>query len=213
MDSVSVTETISGACEKLGVVELAGIRLETGDPRLLDVSEFDLDRHAAMQPAAIAYYGMLKKAASRRLANLKKAYDRWEKKQYAKAKAAVLSGTQAPSSIKVEDVKARFVIDNEPEIEKWEKQLETLQRQYDDVDAWYEAWKQKSFSIREMVDISGDERHNANPSVSLKERGGAPASRRYRAPQMSDDTSKSRVDRVREIMGKKRGQKEGGAIE
>jgi hypothetical protein len=119
-----------------------------------------------MQPAAIAYYGTLKKEAARKLVVLERQYDRWAKKQYALAKAAVESGTSNKSQIKVEDIKARFVVDNEAEIEKREAQVDRAQMEYDTLDSWYEAWKQKSFSIRETVAIEEDERYNSNSSIT-----------------------------------------------
>jgi len=187
MAESSVVDRVAKACDDLGQVELAGIKLESADIRLLDLLDMTLDEHVAMQASAIAYYGSLVKEASRRLAAFKRHYDRWEKKQYALAKAVVVSGTKAVSSIKVEDVKAQFIIDNEPEIEKKEKQLEQLELESDTLSVWYEAWKQKGFAIREMVGITEDERWNS-PTSARKESAGD-------SPQGS-----ARFDRVREII-------------
>ncbi len=170
-----VIRNVSETCVKLGDVQLAGIKLETAEATLLDVTKFTIDQHVAMQPAAIAYYGSLKKEAARKLYSLERQYDRWQKKQYAQAKAAVESGTANKSQIKVEDIKARFVVDNEAEIEKREAQIERAQMEYDTLDSWYEAWKQKSFSIRETVSIEEDERYNSSSSVSGPEGGQKPA--------------------------------------
>lgn len=158
----SVIENISDACDGMGEVELSGISLESADPRLLDVTHMDLDRHVAMQPAAMAYYGSLLKDASRRLGAMKRAYERWEKKKYAEAKASLAAGTGKST---VADIEARFITDNEPEIEKWESQLEKLQFEYDTMNVWFEAWRQKSFSIREHANITEDERWNTNASI------------------------------------------------
>ena len=164
--ATDVVKNIYETCSKLGDVQLAGVRLETADAALLDVTKFTIDQHVAMQPAAIAYYGTLKKEAARKLVVLERQYDRWAKKQYALAKAAVESGTSNKSQIKVEDIKARFVVDNEAEIEKREAQVDRAQMEYDTLDSWYEAWKQKSFSIRETVAIEEDERYNSNSSIT-----------------------------------------------
>lgn len=161
-----VIRNITETCVKLGDVQLAGIKLETADVSLLDVTKFTIDQHVAMQPSAIAYYGSLKKEAARKLSFLERQYDRWQKKQYSIAKSSVENGTSNKSTIKVEDVKARFVIDNESEIEKREEQIEQAQMEYDTLDSWYDAWKQKSFSIRETVAIEEDERHNSSSSIS-----------------------------------------------
>ena len=181
-----VVERIAETCDNLGQVELAGIKLEEADPRLLDVSQLSFDQHVAMQPAAIAYFGVLRKEAARRLGRMEKAYDRWEKKQWAKAKAAFASGAAKTT---VDDIKARFVVDNEPDIEKWEDDIEKLQREKDTLDEWYEAWRQKSYSIREFADIEGDEIRNTATNISAKEK---------------KDGASSRIENIRRIIRSKR---------
>jgi hypothetical protein len=185
-ESKGVVEHVADACESMGDVELAGIRLETADPRLLDVTHMDLDRHVAMQPSAMAYYGSLLKDASRRLSALKRAYERWEKKKYAEAKASLAAGTGKTT---VADIEARFIVDNEPEIEKWDKQLDKLQFEYDTMSVWFEAWRQKSFAIREHANITEDERWNSSPSM--------------KEPEKSSDR-RAGVERVRSIIRKRR---------
>jgi hypothetical protein len=185
---MSVVNNIREACDALGQVDLSGIPLEEANPQLLNVSAMELDQHVAMQPAAIAYYGSILKEASRRVAAHKRAYDRWQKKGYAIAKAA-LTGQKAT----VADIEARYIVDNEPEIEKWEAQAEKLQMEYDNLNVWYEAWRQKSFSIREFVGITDDERYNSNPSSY----GGKGES------QENNGTS-PKLQKVRDIMRKKR---------
>lgn len=192
-----VIQNIVSSCERLGDIELSGVKLESADGDLLNVSWGDLHQHVSMQPAAMAYFGALKKEARRKLDNLLSACDRWEKKKFAEARVVVESGTTAKSSIKVEDVKARFIIDNEPEIEKWESRIGNAQRDFDTLDNWMEAWKQKGFSIHEYVAIDSDERFSGSGSLKAKEvrtqnGGGAEA--------MSSD----KIQRVRDIMRKKR---------
>lgn len=190
--ATDVIKNISETCVKLGEVQLAGIKLETADAALLDVTKFTIDQHVAMQPAAIAYYGTLKKEAARKLAVLERQYDRWQKRQYALAKAAVESGTSNRSQIKVEDIKARFVVDNETEIEKREVQIDRAQMEYDTLDSWYEAWKQKAFSIRETVSIEEDERYNSSSSIVGANNGNGPAV--------------VGIDKVRELIRKRQAQ-------
>lgn len=170
--ATSVMQNIVDTCGKLGEVQLSGVKLESAASSLLDVSQLSLDQHVAMQPAAIAYYGSLKKEASRKLAVLERSYDRWQKKKYAEAKVSVESGTSAKSGIKVEDVKARFIVDNEADIIKWEAQTDKAQFEYDTMDVWYEAWKQKSFSIRETVAIDEDERYTGSGSINKRSDSG-----------------------------------------
>jgi len=160
-----VVEKIIHSCEMLGGFELGGIKLEDAEPALLNVSEFDLDTHVAMQPAAIAYYGSLKRQALRRLTSQQRQYERWEKKRYADAKASLGAGTGKST---LADIDARYVIDNDAGIEKWETDIEKAQLEFDTLDVWFEAWRQKGFSIREYAGIEEAERFNSNPSISGK---------------------------------------------
>lgn len=191
-----VVKNIENTCNKLGDVQLAGIKLETAEAALLDVMQFSLDQHVAMQPSAIAYYGMIKKQAARRLAAIERAYDRWQKKKYAEAKVSLEAGTASKSALKVEDIKARFVVDNEAEIEKWDSQVDKAQFEYDTIDVWYEAWKQKSFSIRETVSIDEDERHTGSHVEDKRSPGGYTFGRR--------DAATVKIEKVREIMRQRR---------
>jgi len=189
MAEKAVIANVAAACEGLGEEELAGISLESADPRLLDVTLMDLDRHVAMQPSAMAYYGSLLKDAGRRLAAFKRHCDRWEKVKMAEARVSVENGTSAPSKITASDVEARFIVDNQAEIEKRESQLAKLQMENDTLSVWFEAWRQKSFSIREHANITEEERWNTNPSRSVSEK--------------SNNRSGS-LDRVRGIISKRR---------
>jgi hypothetical protein len=197
----NVLENITATCDGLGDVSLSGIKLEEAHRDLLDISKGSLDQHVAMQPAAMAYFLVLKKAAKRRLANAESAQDRWQKKQYAQARAAVESGTTAKSAIKAEDVKARFIIDNEPEIIKWEKRVDKAQAESDTLDAWCEAWKQKSFSLREYVSIEEDERYSSSDSIKGSDEGKGERQGKQRS---SGEISKKGIDRVRQVIRKNR---------
>jgi len=151
-------ENVKSSIDGIGQVELSGIKLESADSRLLDVGTLDLDKHVAMQPSAIAYFGAMKKEAARRLDMLKRNKDRWEKKCWALAKAAVLSGTTVAWKPTLADIEARFITDNEREIEAWDTKMDRAQEELDTLDAWYEGWRQKSLPCNSM-------------SLSMKMRG------------------------------------------
>jgi hypothetical protein len=189
---MAIVDNIADSFNSMGEIDLAGISLEKADHRLLDVTHMDLNAHVAMQPSAVAYYGSLLKDASRRLSAMKRQYERWSKKKYAEAKASLASGTGKST---VADIEARFIVDNDTEIDKWDKQIDKLQYEYDTMTVWYEAWRQKGFTIREYASITEDERYLSS-SIS----GGESSS----APTKSSDRSES-MDRVRSIINKKRG--------
>jgi hypothetical protein len=216
MDIAVITNNILRATDALGQVDVSGVKLENADPSLLDISEHDINRHVAIQPAAIAFFGMVRKEAHRRLAAFTRVNDRWEKKMYAQAKAAVMSGASQTYKPTVADVEARFVIDNEKEIEAREKQMEKLQESVDSLDSFYEAWRQKSFSIREWIGITEDERYNSDPSITTgghedrsgRTEGHSGASGGERKGGSTADLNRDRIERVREMMRKRKAEKE-----
>jgi hypothetical protein len=183
-----VISNIDQSCEDLGMVDLSGINLESASPQLLDVAELDIDRHVAMQPSAMAYYGTLLKESGRRLAAYKKDTERWEKKQFAVAKAALIASNIKPVK---EEVEARFYVDNEKEIIHRDNEMEKFQKEYDLLTVWYEAWKQKGFSIKQYVDIGQQERFGIN--ASLKEEN-----------SFKNDSHDDKKRRIRDIMNKKK---------
>jgi hypothetical protein len=195
---MGLAENVKVTIDGMGQIELSGIRLESADSKLLDVGSLDLDKHVAMQPAAIAYYGAMRKEASRRFAALKRGYERWEKKQWALAKAAVMSGTTAQWKPTLDDIKSRFIADNERELEGWDGRLDKAEEEADTLDAWYEAWRQKSFALRDHASIDADERWNASGSM-----GGGDNGARYESPD-GKPLSSDRIREVRDIMRKRR---------
>jgi hypothetical protein len=200
----SITANIKKSCDDLGQIDLSGIKLEEAGAQLLNVSEMDFDQHVAIQPSAITFFGVLRKEVNRRVDAYKKSYDRWQKKMYAQAKVAVMSGTQDYKPT-VADIEARFIVDNEKEIEKHEKQLEKLKDEADTIDAWYEGWRQKSFTIREWAGIENDERYQGGGSIVEKEDAtpggnGQRANRGGGAKELRPDS----IKRVREMMRKRK---------
>lgn len=186
---MALVQNIKKSIGDIGQIELSGIKLESAEAKLLDVGSLDLDRHVAMQPAAIAYYGSMLKEAERNLAMLKRSKDRWEKKQWALAKAAVLSGTTAQWKPTLADIEARFITDNEMELEAKEKVIDRAQDDADTLSSWYEAWRQKSFALQQHVKIDSDETWNSSGSMMEKgEQGG-----------------NEKIREVRELMRRRRG--------
>jgi len=197
---MALFENVKTTIDNMGQVELSGIKLESADARLLDVGSMDLDQHVAMQPSAIAYYGAMKKESTRRLMMIKRSQDRWEKRQWALARAAVLSGSTAKWKPTLADIEARFIADNEPEIEAREKQLDKAQEEVDTLESWYEGWRQKSFSLREHVSIDEDERWNAGSSIGGGEGSRSGDGGSHEKKPLSSD----KIREVRDIMRRRR---------
>jgi hypothetical protein len=192
MSRDEVANAISEACEKCGEMSLLETKLEDCNPVVLDVRVGMLDDHVSIQPAAIAFFGSLLKDAERTLVRLKHEYERWGKKKYAEAKAA-LAGSGAKTT--VGDIEAKVVEDNEVEIVKYEGEIAEAQRVYDELDVWYEAWRQKSYSMTQHANLLSDEMNSAS-SMGQRSDGSVE----------TKETFQERKARVRALMGKSSGE-------
>lgn len=202
---MGLTENIRTSIDGMGQVELSGIKLESADSRLLDVGSLDLDKHVAMQPSAIAYFGAMKKEAARRLDMLKRNKDRWEKKQWALAKAAVISGTTAQWKPTLADIEARFITDNERQIEDWDVKMDKAQEELDTLEAWYEGWRQKSFALTSHVSIDEDERRSGSGSMKGGDNNGNGNSPIRSGGIGEKPLPSDKLREIRDIMKRRRG--------
>ena len=177
LDVKGMSETIAVTIDSLGDIDMGGIKLNRPTKELLELDELSLDVHVAMHPAAIAYYGALKKEAMRNLGHVKRAYDRWEKQKYAEARVKVAGGSVGVQHKPTQnDIEARMVVDNVKEMEAWDDRMDEAQRHLDTLESWFEAWRQKSFALRDHVQMDEEERYNAGGgSITRKEGGDSPA--------------------------------------
>lgn len=155
---------IEKTLESLGQVDISGVRLEDAGYELLDITKLSADIHSAIQSPAIAYYGALKKEALRNLNSTKNYYDRFCKKNYAKAKEEL---TSQGGKATVADIEARVIIDNESQINEWEERIAEAQKEYDTLDSWFEAWRQKSFSLKDLTGTEEEEKFYSSGSVGV----------------------------------------------
>ena len=191
-----MTEKILVTLDELGGIELSGIKLNKPDKKLLDVGEMDIDQHVAMQPSAIAYYGALKKDAIRGLFAIKRDYDRWYKRKWVEAKVKASAGATNYKPT-VTDIEARLIVDNTKELEEWDNKLDTAQEIADTMESWFEAWRQKSFTIREHVSID-TEALRTSDSIS------GDGHRTRDGEQSQSEINSDKIRRVRDIIRKRR---------
>lgn len=165
METKNISENINKSCETIGGIEMIGIKLESADAKLLDVRDGDFNEHVAIQPAAIAYYGVLKKQAARQLDEARETYKRWEKRKFHEAKIALEEQKTKKSTIA--DIEAYVIINWEKEIKEIEGKISELQEQYDTFEVWYDAWKQKSWSLKEYGATLHQENFSQNSYMEL----------------------------------------------
>jgi hypothetical protein len=166
-DYSEIVNKISKTCNDCGKGTISGYSLENPDPRLFDVRDGDFDEHVAMQPSVMAYYGLLKKEAFRQLEYTKNQYEKWQKVKYQEAKNEIKSEKKAT----IADIEAYVITNNKDEMNKWEEDLSKLQEHADTLEVYYDAWKQKSFSLREFALSRSDERRTS-PHIMEEDKNG-----------------------------------------
>lgn len=172
LDVKGMSDVITGTIDSLGDIDMGGVKLNQPTKELLELDELTLDVHVAMHPAAIAYYGALKKEAARNLGNIKKAYERWERQRYSEARVKVTGSSTAQHKPTQNDIEARMVVDNIKEMEAWDERLDEAQKHLDTLESWFEAWRQKSFALRDHVQMDEEERYNAGGGSMTRKAGG-----------------------------------------
>ncbi len=165
---MDLADNIESAMDLIAQSDKFGIRLEDCNPSMLDVKEHDIELHLRMQPSGVAYFGSMKKAADRECARMKRSYELWqiEKKSVAKGKLK-MSGEKSTIS----DVESHYVISYKGEISDWEDKVDASQERRDNINAWYEAWLQKSHAIREYIKVREEDMYNVSDSVGVSQSG------------------------------------------
>jgi hypothetical protein len=181
-----------------------GIRLEDCDPSMLDVKEYDIELHLRMQPSGVAYFGSMKKAADRECSRLKRSYELWQIEKKSVAKGSLkMSGEKSTIS----DVESHYVITFKSDINAWEDKIDLSQERRDNINAWYEAWLQKSHAIREYIKIREEDMYNVSDSVGNSQSGSSSAptpkpKEPWSKPSSESGSSrKSFKERVRKVSG------------
>ena len=137
------------AFEKAGKIRLKEFDFENFDMDMLVLDAENLEEHISKQSAAVAYYGALYKQAVRNYEDAKKAWEYREKVMYAESSDASKYDKKPTRN----DIEAQVVIDHKDEIDEWQEKLKALKAQRDNLEVFWEGWKQKSFAINNFVDV------------------------------------------------------------
>ena len=170
-------DKVEKSLEAIGEMDFLSSRIEDADHSLLIVTEESLSVHVQLQPALIAYYGIKRKEAERDLSSCKSDFERWEKEKFPKSKKDLeeLAGPKGKKPT-IADIEAHIIVFNKSEHNGWMRRLEEAQRASDTFDVFYEAIRQKSFTLREFCSMHSVELANANEidsvrQIQRKERG------------------------------------------
>ena len=140
---------LGDAFERAGKIKLKHFDFDEFDMDMLVLDAENIEEHISKQSAAVAYYGALYKQAVRNYEDVKKAWEYREKVMYAESSDAGKYNKKPTRN----DIEAQVVIDHEVEIEEWQDRMRKLKAQRDNLEVFWEGWKQKSFAINNFVDI------------------------------------------------------------
>lgn len=142
---------INKVLEQGAKIKLGGIDFENVNMEMLIVTDENLEEHLVKQPAAIAYFGSLLKEAEILYDDAKKKNElRW-KEMYSEC-ANELSIEKKKATIN--DIEALVYGKYKKELEELNTNLIERRREKDNMEVFYDAWKQKGFILSSYVQIA-----------------------------------------------------------
>lgn len=149
MNTIKLDKLLNGA----GALVLADVKFDEPDVKMLIPDGESLETHITMQPAAVAYYGTLAKQTQRDLEDAKKKWKyRWMEMYGQVSRVLCLADPKRKPT--VTEIEAETYSRHREEVDKQEQELAKLAKQADDLQAFFEAWQAKSFSLNHMVQLS-----------------------------------------------------------
>ena len=139
--------------EQGGKTKMGGIDFENVSFDMLIVNDENLEEHLTKQPAAIAYFGFLYKQAERNYDDIKKVYElRW-KEMYSQCASELATSTEKKKST-INDIEALVYGKHKTELEQLNSRIMERRAEKDNLEVFYDAWKQKGFIITSRVQMA-----------------------------------------------------------
>jgi len=149
-----IREGIERQIEGISSENITGKEIGSFDKSLLIIGDDDITDHLRMQPAAVAYYGMLLKRAESRLRRVKTKYDEWHHKMYAKCADELAEESRYKPT--ANDIEAKITT-YKKNYRKYRDAIAEAESTKDMIEVWYNAIQQKGFSMNQISDIISDE--------------------------------------------------------
>ena len=150
-----IKEKIERKIGELQDEDFVGVDIGGFDKRLLIIGDSDISDHLRMQPAAIAYYGMLLRRADATIRRLEAKFDEWWHQVYAKANDEL--SEERSTKPTVADITGRAISNNKKKYRSKKEKISEAREVRDMLDVWYEAIRQKGFSMDKLVEINREE--------------------------------------------------------
>ena len=132
-------------------VRFAGFRLEEPSYDMLVIEdEGDYLDHLRVQGAGLAYYTALAKQAERNCEELERGYRYRYNEMYSECSDALL---RMGKKNNVKDIEAFVQTKYESELKSFWKRLDEAKQQRDNIQAFLEGWKQKSYTLTSMTSL------------------------------------------------------------
>jgi hypothetical protein len=142
-----IMDKFEKAFEKANNFTFDKFQFDNPDYEMLVFDEDSYLEHLRVQSAGIAYFGSLSKSADRRFEDLERRYKIRYNEMFSECSDTLFKiGKKA-----VRDVEALVQCKYEDELKKWETALEEARVYKDNANAFYEAWKNKSFGLNSMT--------------------------------------------------------------
>ena len=120
------------------------------DYNMLMFDEDSYLEHLRVQAAGLAYYGTLAKEADRNLDDMERRYKIRYNELYAECSEII---SRAGKKNGVKDIEALLQCKHENELKQWETALVEARQKKDGVNAFYDGWKSKGFSLNAMTNM------------------------------------------------------------
>lgn len=160
---VKLFENLSCGIEKMGDLDISGVKLECPDPKTLVFDQDDFETHVLIQSPAVSFYGWHLARAEAHIKQLKEDYDKWFKIKKLEA-AAQLMGSD-PEAYKPSEAakEARVFINcresakNNPngidEDQNWKDRIRLAEEYRDAIKCWFDGFNSKNFLIKVYAGI------------------------------------------------------------
>ena len=135
-------------------IDVCGFKLEDFDHNALIITEENFQEHLQKQSAGTAYYGTLYKSLKQELNKLSN--DRAKKLSECTDRAMLVLQKQSSKSTArptIREAETMALMANSKIFEEYDKKIYEIEEQCNFVEQYYEAWKQKSFTLNNMTSL------------------------------------------------------------
>lgn len=150
MDKMDVSKFLKDTSN----VEVCGIKLENFDSRALIVNEENFVEHLQKQSAGTAYYGVIYKSLKQELNKICSERNKKLSECIDRAMLALQKqSSKSSSKPTIREAETMALMTNSKIFEEFDKKICEIEEQCNSVEQYYEAWKQKSYTLNNITNL------------------------------------------------------------